>query len=116
MATIVVRRHHDLGMAKAKKLAQSIARRLKNDFGGSYEWNGDVLRFKRTGASGSLAVSDDNVDVRVDLGLLLRPLRSRIEREITAYLDEHLAGSERKAGEPPPGRSARRRKGPTASK
>ncbi len=115
MATIVVRRHHDLGMAKAKKLAQSIARKLKSDFGGSYEWHGDVLRFKRTGASGSLAVSDDSVRVHVDLGLLLRPLRSRIEREITAFLDEHLAESERKAGDGPAGRTIRGRKGSASS-
>ena len=112
MASIVVRRHHDLGMAKARKLAQSIARRLKNDFGGSYEWNGDVLRFKRTGASGSLTVGDDSVRVHVDLGLLLRPLRSRIERNITTFLDEQLAGSERKSGDRPPRRSAPRRKRP----
>lgn len=106
MASIVVRRHHDLGIAKAKKLAQSIARKLKNDFGGSYEWRGDVLRFKRTGASGALVVSDDSVRVDVDLGLLLRPLRSRIEREINAFLDEHLAESERKTSDG----AARRRK------
>ena len=112
MATIVVRRQHDLGIAKAKKLAQSMAVRLKGDFGGSFEWNGDVLRFERTGASGSLAVTRDNVQVHVDLGLLLSPLRPRIEREITAFLDEHLAGTERRAGNPSPGRTARRRKGP----
>ena len=111
MATIVVRRQHDLGIAKAKKLAQSMATRLKGDFGGSFEWNGDVLRFERTGASGSLAVTSDNVQVHVDLGLLLSPLRSRIEREITAFLDEHLAGTERQAANPPPGRTVRRRKG-----
>src|SRR5262245_7428096 len=115
MASIVVRRHHELGMAKAKKLAQSIARKLKSDFGGSYEWHGDVLRFKRTGASGSLAVSDDSVHVQVDLGLLLRPLRSRIEREITAFLDEHVAEGERKAGDGAAGRAIRRRKGAAAS-
>jgi putative polyhydroxyalkanoate system protein len=110
MASIVVRRHHDLGIAKAKKLAQSIARKLKNDFGGSYEWHGDVLRFKRTGASGSLAVRDDSVRVHVDLGLLLRPLRSRIEREITSFLDEHMGERERKTGDGPARRTARRRK------
>jgi putative polyhydroxyalkanoate system protein len=114
MATIVVRRQHDLGIAKAKKLAQSMATRLKGDFGGSFEWNGDVLRFERTGASGSLAVTSDNVQVHVDLGLLLSPLRSRIEREITAFLDEHLAGGERKS-DSPPARTARQRKGRRSS-
>jgi putative polyhydroxyalkanoate system protein len=111
MATIVVRRQHDLGIAKAKKLAQSMATRLKGDFGGSFEWNGDVLRFERTGASGSLAVTSDNVQVHVDLGLLLSPLRSRIEREIVTFCDEHLAESDGAGLGQPARRAVRRRRG-----
>ena len=91
MAAIVVRRHHALGLAKAKGLAQSIARRLKADYGGSFAWHGDVLRFERPGASGSVAVSKEGFEVHVELGLLLTPLRSRIEREIITFCDEHFA-------------------------
>jgi len=91
MPTISVHREHALGLAKAKGLAQSIARRLKDDYGGSFAWQGDVLHFERTGASGSVAVTKDDFRVRVDLGLLLSPLRSRIEREIVKFCDEHFA-------------------------
>lgn len=93
MPTIVVRRQHDLGLTKARSLAQTMARRLKDDFGGSFTWNGDVLNFERTGASGSVAVTKDDVRVKVELGFLLSPLRSQIEREIRAFFDEHLAKS-----------------------
>src|SRR5262245_12710815 len=96
MAAIVVRRHHALGLAKAKALAQSMARRLKDEHGGSFEWQGDVLHFRRTGASGSVAVTKGDFEVSVELGLLLTPLRSRIEREIISFCDEQLAG--KKAG------------------
>ena len=91
MPTILVRRQHELGLAKAKQLARSIARRLKNDYGGSFGWKGNVLHFERTGASGSVAVTKDDVEVQVELGLLLRPLRSRIEREIVAFCDQHFS-------------------------
>lgn len=108
MADIVVRRQHALGLAEAKGLAQSIARRLQNDYGGAFGWQGDVLHFERTGASGSVAVSKEDFDVRVELGFLLSPLRSRIEREIVNFCDEHFA-SEGPGGNQPP-RRARRRK------
>ena len=91
MATIVVRRQHDLGLAKAKRLAQSMARRLKDDYGGSFAWKGNVLHFERRGASGSVAVTKDDFQVQVELGLLLRPLRSRIEHEIVAFCDQHFS-------------------------
>ena len=90
MATIVVRRKHDLGLAKAKRLAESVARRLRDDYGGSFAWNGNDLRFERTGATGSVAVTKAGFQVRVELGLLLTPLRARIEREIVAFCDEHF--------------------------
>jgi putative polyhydroxyalkanoate system protein len=109
MPTINVRRQHDLGLAKAKGLAQSIARRLKGDYGGSFGWKGNVLHFKRTGASGSVAVTKDDLQVHVELGLLLSPLRSRIEREIVTFCDEHLADGDQEARGQPARRAVRRR-------
>jgi putative polyhydroxyalkanoate system protein len=109
MAAIVVRRHHALGLAKAKGLAQSIARRLQNDYGGSFGWQDDVLRFERTGVSGSVAVSKYDFEVHVELGFLLSPLRSRIEREIVSFCDEHFAG-EGAGRDQPTRRGARRRR------
>src|SRR5262245_21200136 len=113
MAAIVVRRHHALGLAKAKDLAQSIARRLQNDYGGSFGWRGDVLRFERTGATGSVAVSKEGFEVRVELGFLLSPLRSRIEREVVDFCDEHFAGDG--AGRDQPARRGARRRRDTRS-
>jgi putative polyhydroxyalkanoate system protein len=94
---ILVGRQHDLGLAKAKRLAESIARQLQKDYGGSYAWKGNDLHFRRTGASGRVTVSKDEFQVSVELGLLLMPLTARIEREIHAFCDEHFGGEERPA-------------------
>jgi putative polyhydroxyalkanoate system protein len=91
---IVIRRDHDLGLAKAKRLAQTLVRQLQSEFGGTYTWKGNELRFRRTGASGSVTVTKDSVQVRVELGFLLRPLRARIDREIREGLDAHLGHGE----------------------
>jgi putative polyhydroxyalkanoate system protein len=98
---IVVRRNHDLGLTAARRLAESMARRLQREHGGTYSWAGNELVFKRTGASGKVAVAKDTFEISVELSFLLRPLRSRIEREIRDFCDEHLAASR-----PPASKSA----------
>ena len=94
MPTIVVRRKHALGLAGARRLAESMARKLREDYGGSFAWEGNDLSFQRTGASGSVAVTKEGFQVRVELGVLLSPLRSRIEREIVTFCDEHVGGGD----------------------
>jgi putative polyhydroxyalkanoate system protein len=111
-AMIVLRRRHGLGLTRAKQLAETMARKLRDDYGGSYAWTGNALHFRRTAATGCVEVTEDGFRVTVELGLLLTPLRSRIEREIRAFCDEHVDGSAgRGAGERP--RSAARRRGGT---
>lgn len=99
---IAIRRRHDLGLTKAKRLAQTLAHQLQNEFGGTYTWEGNELRFQRTGVSGCATVTTDSIQIRVELGLLLRPLHARIEREIRAGLDAHLGHEDaRRAGRSP---------------
>jgi len=108
---ITLRRRHRLGLAGARRLAEMMAGRLQADYGGSYRWQGNALHFQRVGASGHLAVSEDTVEIQIQLGFLLRPLQSRIEREVRAFCDEHLRGpgsSDRAAaGREGPSRRAR---------
>jgi putative polyhydroxyalkanoate system protein len=93
MNQIVVHRSHRLRLANAKRLAETMARRLQDEYGGSYAWDGNTLRFRRTGASGQVTVERHGVEIRVELGLLLTPLRSRIEGEIRAFCDEHFGNA-----------------------
>ena len=95
MSTIVIRRQHDLGLAKARRLAESVAQQLQQDYGGTFSWSGNDLEFQRTGAAGSVAVSRNDFQVRVELGFLLRALRSRIEQEIVKFCDEHFGAGDR---------------------
>jgi putative polyhydroxyalkanoate system protein len=115
MADIVVRRHHDLGLARAKGLAQAIAQRLKEDYGGSFGWRGVVLHFERIGASGSVAVTRKIFEVHVELGFLLSPLCSRIEREIISFCDDHFAADDAAGRDRPTRRGVRRRQDTKAS-
>ena len=93
MSEIVVRGHHDLGLARARRLAETMALRLRDDYGGTYAWAGDHLGFERTGVSGRITVKPDAFEVRVEIGFLLSPLRGRIEQEIRAFCDEQFGAA-----------------------
>jgi len=114
VSDIVLHRRHALPLAEAKRLAETMAKRLGDDFGGSYTWKGDRLHFRRPGVSGQVAVTPEVIEIRVGLGFLLNPWHTRIEREIVAFCDEHLDGTKARVRPQPPRPEASRRR-PTNS-
>ncbi len=90
MSHIDISRSHCLGRQGARRSAEEIAEQLDQEFDLSYRWEGDVLHFQRSGVDGHMEVTDVEVRIRCRLGLLLRPLRGRLENEIERYLDEFL--------------------------
>ena len=54
-------------------------------------WEGDTLHFSRTGASGTITLDPERLEIQVELGLLLRPFTNAVEQSVNEYLDEYLA-------------------------
>lgn len=92
MSVIDVRRSHALDQAQARDAAETLARDLSRQFDVHYQWEGDVMTFKRSGVKGALNITPAELHVRLELGLMLRPFKSRIEQEIHAQLDQIIAG------------------------
>ena len=90
MAEINVVRKHRLTIAQAKKIAQKTADDLASEYDLASEWQGDTLRFSRSGVHGAMAVSAREIRLDVRLGLLLSAFKGRIERHIEHRLDELL--------------------------
>lgn len=88
MSTIDVRRRHNLDHDHAREAAETLARDLSSQFDVNYQWDGDVMRFKRSGVKGHLDVAPESLHVHLELGLMLRPFKSRIEQEINSQLDQ----------------------------
>ncbi|WP_371370071.1 polyhydroxyalkanoic acid system family protein [Pseudomonas sp. QL9] len=91
MSRIHVERSHSLGREAAREKAQKLAEKLSREHGVSYEWQGDVLTFKRSGVDGRIEVDDDRVAVEVKLGLLLSAMGGMLKGEIERALDKALA-------------------------
>ncbi|WP_404365118.1 polyhydroxyalkanoic acid system family protein [Marinobacter sp.] len=92
MSTIDIKRSHSLDHEHARQAAEALARDLSSHFDVHYEWDGDVMRFRRSGVKGQLDVTPDTLHIRLELGLMLRPFKSRIEGEVQRQMDD-LTGS-----------------------
>ncbi len=90
MSSIHIHRNHTLGTIAAKREVEDIARNLKSKLDITYRWVGDDLQFQRSGANGSIAVTEATVTVAIELSGGFSLFKGMVEREINGYLDSHL--------------------------
>lgn len=88
MSSIEVHRPHDLDQTHAREVAEELARDLSRKFDVNYEWDGEVMRFQRSGIKGRLDITPEDFRVQLEVGLMLSPFRGRIEEEIHKQLDK----------------------------
>ncbi|GAA3571437.1 MULTISPECIES: polyhydroxyalkanoic acid system family protein [Marinobacter] len=88
MSVIDIHRAHSLDHDHARQAAEALASDLAREFDVHYQWDGDLVRFKRSGVKGQLTIKPDDIHVHLELGLLLRPFKGRIEQEIHSQLDQ----------------------------
>lgn len=91
MSDIRIRRSHSKPLDEARKVAEKMAKQLRKDFDLDYAWDGNVLRFERSGVDGELHVTTKEVRLEAKLGFLLAFLKPRIEAEVESQLDELLS-------------------------
>ena len=93
MASIDISRPHDLGLDGARRAADDVAGRLRQEYGVSTRWDGDTIHVDGRGIKGQLDAAPDSVRVTARLGLAARPFRRALEREIERQLDDELGPS-----------------------
>lgn len=87
MATIHVVKKHHLSHAKAKTVAEKMAKDLHKRFELRCTWDGDECRFERSGLTGNMHVGKNDITLDVKLGFLLSAVAPSIERAIHDQLD-----------------------------
>lgn len=103
MPDIKLHRKHNLGLAKARKLAWAWAEKAEQKLGLECTVlegeTSDTVEFTRSGVSGELIVAADHFDLQAKLGFLLGAFSATIEAEIEKELDGLLSGAApKKAG------------------
>jgi putative polyhydroxyalkanoate system protein len=110
VAEIRIHREHQLGLAKARKIAGQWADDVEKRFDMRCSWIegdfSDTVEFSRSGVNGRLIVAADHFDLNAKLGFLLGAFSRTIETEILRNLDKLLDA----------GRAAAAKKAPAAAK
>ncbi|MBB6244515.1 polyhydroxyalkanoic acid system family protein [Rhodanobacter sp. MP1X3] len=91
MPQIDIRRPHQLSIPEARTVVDKVAMKMREKFATESQWQGDTLKFARSGVNGTIAVGSDAVVVHAELGLMLSPMKGMIEQEIRRKLDEYFA-------------------------
>jgi len=90
MPDIVFTRHHALSLASARAVVQKIADKLGAEHRLRSEWDGNTLRFERTGIHGHIHVGESRAHLEVNLGFLLKPLKGSLLQEIARTFDKYM--------------------------
>ena len=95
MPDIRIHREHQLGLAKARKIAWQWAEDVEKKFDMECTViegeTSDTVEFTRSGVNGRLIVAADHFDLDAKLGFLLGAFSKTIETEIQKTLDDLLA-------------------------
>lgn len=97
MAAINIKREHQLGLQKARELARQWQEKGEEKYDLTCDCtvtdDADEIKFKRSGVSGKLRVTDSEFIMDAKLGFLLSAFKERIETEINKNLDKLIASN-----------------------
>ena len=91
MTQISVERKHSLGRDAARQKAEALVDKLAREYDLKARWDGDRVEVKRSGANGSIEISEDSIRVELKLGMMLSMMGGTIKGEIERALDKALA-------------------------
>ena len=110
MPDINIRREHQLGLEKARKVAwewaEDAEKKLDMECTVVEGKTSDTVEFTRSGVNGHLVVAADHFELKAKLGFLLGAFAKTIEAEIEKNLDALLA----KGGKPAAKKAAKTKK------
>ena len=92
MSKIHVKYKHKMNPEEARSRVEAIAKDLKKEYKIDYVWKGNRLLFKRSGAAGNLDLGDGFIELDIKLGMVLAPLKGKIEKSIKQNIVAEMSG------------------------
>ena len=88
MPKISISRNHSLSPAVLKQRLVDLGEKLQTKYQAKTSWEGEkTMNVKGPGVEGKLSITDTKVDVNLDIGFLLSPMKGKIEEALTKELD-----------------------------
>jgi putative polyhydroxyalkanoate system protein len=82
MADISIVQAHQLSAEKAREAAGKVADKLARDYDLACRWEGNVLRFARSGVQGALTLQERQAAMEIKLGFLMSAFSATIEAKV----------------------------------
>jgi len=85
-------KRHEYDEAQCRDVAEELLGMLVDRYGGRIRQDGSCYYYKHTtGISAVVETSDNDLDIKVKLGLMTRAWAPELEKEINRILDEHIS-------------------------
>jgi putative polyhydroxyalkanoate system protein len=92
MAQINIIRSHKLQSDDLKLKIDQLMTELASDLEFRSEWESSTeFSFRRRGANGSITLSENQLELTLNLGIMYRALKNSIERKILEVLGKYLS-------------------------
>lgn len=93
MADISIVQAHSLTPEKAREAAQQVADKIAREYGLACKWDGDVLRFERSGVNGALTLSAQQAAMEINLGLVMGVFAPSIRTKVAEKMQKVFAAA-----------------------
>ncbi|EKU81623.1 putative polyhydroxyalkanoate system protein [Massilia sp. UYP32] len=93
MAEISIVQQHSLSPDAARSAAEQVAQRIAAEYGLECRWDGDVLRFERSGVEGMLTLEDQRAAMRIRLGFFMGAFAPAIEAKVAEKMRKTFAAA-----------------------
>lgn len=91
MAGFQIRKPHSMQKVELREAAERLAKQLENSHRVRAEWEGDSVRIRGAGVDGKLTLSDADVLVSVELGLMASAFKGVLRSEVQRFLDKYVS-------------------------
>lgn len=88
MADIEITQLHSMTPDAARVAAQQVADKMAADFGMECKWDGQVLRFERTGVDGTLVVGERDARLEIRLGLMMKAFAPMVQEKLARKMQK----------------------------
>jgi putative polyhydroxyalkanoate system protein len=93
MADISIVQAHSLTPERARAAAQQVADKIAGEYGLACNWDGDVLRFERSGVTGALTLLPQQAAMEINLGFLMGAFAPSIRAKVAEKMQRVFAAA-----------------------
>jgi putative polyhydroxyalkanoate system protein len=88
MADINIVQAHSLAPEQARAAAQQVADKLAEQFELACRWDGDVLRFERSGVNGALTLHPHQAQLQIALGFPMSLMADMVKAKVSEKMQK----------------------------